>query len=54
MNQFANGYMVNPRLHFDKVFREKFDKYLRETFHQSTMTGIKNVIKQIIRALLHY
>ena len=33
MSQFEIGYMVNPTLHVNKVFREQVDECLRETFH---------------------
>ena len=52
MNKFEIGYMINPALNVDKVFREKVDKCLREIFHQNTMSIIINVQKQIC-ALLH-
>ena len=54
IDQFAVGYIFNLILHVKKVLREKVDKCWIETFHQSTMTGIRNVVKKIIRALLHW
>ena len=45
--------MVKPTLNVNKVFREQVDKFLREKFHQSTMSGIINAMKKIIHALLH-
>ena len=45
MNQFEIGYMINPPLHINMVFREKFEKCLRDTYHENTMETIRNVIK---------
>ena len=44
MNQFTIGYMVNPALNFNKVFRDQFEKILKETFNSSAMSGIKKII----------
>ena len=46
MNKFEFGYMVNPILKINKVFREKVEKLLKETIHTSTMSGIRNFIKK--------
>ena len=43
ISQFAIGYMVNPTIHVNKVFREQVEKFLRSTFHQNIMEGIKSV-----------
>ena len=37
INQFAIGYMINPPLQFNKVFREKVERCLSATFHEDTM-----------------
>ena len=44
--QFAIGYMINRILNFNKVFREQVYKFSKQTFHSSTMTGIRNVMKK--------
>ena len=54
INQFAIGYMVKSALHVNKVFREQVEKYLSETFHQITMTGIRNVKKKCVIALVMF
>ena len=36
-NQFAIGYMINPSLHTNRVFREQVEKLLRAKFHENTM-----------------
>ena len=41
INQISIGYIINPTLHVNKVFRNEVKKFLKETFHQSTMKGIK-------------
>ena len=46
MNQFAIVYMVNPTLNFNKVFRKKVDKRLKETVHPITISGIRNIMKR--------
>ena len=33
--------IFNPTLHINKVFREHFEKWFRDTFHTNTMEGIK-------------
>ena len=38
--------MINPTLQVDKVFRDKVEKCLRDTFHQNNMEGIRNVIRK--------
>ena len=38
--------MINPTLHVNKVFRYQVEKFLKETFHQSTMTAIRNVTRK--------
>ena len=53
INIFAIGYTINTPLHFNKVFRDKFETLLRATFHQNTMEGIRNVMKKRIPELLH-
>ena len=46
INQFSLGYMINPTLHVNKVFRYQVEKSLKEKFHQITMKGIKNVMRK--------
>ena len=44
INQFAIGYMIDPKFHVNKVFRDQVEKCLRATFHQNTMKGMKYVL----------
>ena len=44
-NKFLIGYMVNPTLNVNKVFRYQVEKFLTYIFHRSTMSGIRNDIK---------
>ena len=37
--------MLYPSLHINKVFREKFEKFLRDTFNLNTMENIRYVMK---------
>ena len=46
INQFSIGYMINPSLHVNRVFREKIEKSLRATFHENTMENIRDVIQK--------
>ena len=52
INQFEIGYMVNPTLNINTVFRENVDKCFKYTFNSSTMSGMINVMKKK-RVLLH-
>ena len=44
IDQFSIGYMVNHKIHVNKVFREQVDKCLGETFHEINMTDIRNFL----------
>ena len=46
MNQFAIGYTTNPKLRINKVFRDKSEKFLKYTFHQSTMKVIQHFLRK--------
>ena len=37
--------MIYPSLHTNKVFREQFEKFLRDTFNLNTMENIRYVMK---------
>ena len=37
--------MVNPTINVNKVFRDQVEKFSKELFYQSTITGIKNLLK---------
>ena len=37
INQFLIGYMINPSLNCNKVFREKVEKLLSVSFNEKTM-----------------
>ena len=41
MNQFSIGYMVKPALNVNEVLREPVEKFLKDKFHSSTISGIK-------------
>ena len=45
INKFVIGYMLNPKLHVNKVFREKVENFLRATFHPNTMENIRDVMR---------
>ena len=46
MNQFAIGYMVNPKLNVNKVLIYQVEKFLKYKFHSNNMSGIKNIFKK--------
>ena len=46
INQFSIGHMINPSLHFNKVFREKIEIFLSDTFHEKTMENIKDCLRK--------
>ena len=46
INQFSNGYMINPTISVNKVFREQVENFLRATFHQNTTEIIRNMIRK--------
>ena len=43
INEFEIGYMVNPILNVKKESREQVDKFSKDEFCPSTMSGIRNV-----------
>ena len=44
INQFANGYMINPSIKFNNVFRTQFEKCLDDSFSVRTMKTIKKIL----------
>ena len=52
IKQFKIGYMINPTLNVNKVFRYQVEKWVKEKFHQSTMKGKKMIKEKRIYALL--
>ena len=40
INQYAIGYMINPSLNCNKVFRVQVEKLLSVSFHSRTMKTI--------------
>ena len=47
------NYMINSTLHVNKLFRVKYENFLRAPFHQNNMEGIKNVMRKITTASLY-
>ena len=48
INEFSIGYMMNPNLNMNKVFREQVKVCMKTTFSTSTMTHIsKYYLNQI-------
>ena len=43
--QFVIGYMINPSLQVNKVFRKKVQKCLNYEFHEETMVPIRDFMK---------
>ena len=46
MSKFVIGNVVNPTLNMNEVFIDQDEKLVKEGFHSSTMSGIKNVLKK--------
>ena len=46
INQFSVGYIINPLLHVNEVFREKVENVLIATFHENTMENIRYVMRK--------
>ena len=46
INQFEIGYMINPSLRVNTVFREKVEKWFRATFHENKMENIRYVMRK--------
>ena len=44
INKFAIGYMINPSLNCNKVFREQVEKWLSVSFHKNTMENLRDCI----------
>ena len=40
------GYMINPSLHFNKLFREQTERCLSATFNEKTMETMKGCMKK--------
>ena len=46
MNQFGIGYIINPSLKINRVFREQVENFLRATFHENKMEIIRDAMKK--------
>ena len=46
INQFEIGFITNPTLHVNKVFRDQYRKFLKYKYHQSIMKRLKNVLRK--------
>ena len=44
INEFSIGYMMNPNLSMNKVFREQVKLCMKATFSTSTMTHISKIL----------
>ena len=38
--------MINPTIHVNKVFRDQDVNFLKDTFHQSNMKGLKTFMRK--------
>ena len=45
INPFSICYIINPKLHIKKLFREQVEIFLRPKFHQNSINSIENVIR---------
>ena len=46
INQFEIGYMINPSLNCNKVFRVKYEKWLSVSLHEKKMETIKDFLRK--------
>ena len=46
INKFAIGYMINPSLHFNKVFKEHVEKCWSATYYESKTETIKDCLRK--------
>ena len=44
INEFSIGYIMNPNLSMEKVFREQVKVCMKNTFSTSTMTHISKIL----------
>ena len=44
INEFSIGYMRNPNLYMNKVFREQVNVCMKATFSASTMTHMSKIL----------
>ena len=52
INQFAIGYMINPSLNCNKVFREQVEKLFSVPFHENAMETIKYCLRNNNRCFM--
>ena len=46
INKFSIGYMINPSLNCNKLFREQVEKFSSVSFHKNTMETIKDCLRE--------
>ena len=46
INPFSNGYMINPSLNFNKLFKEQIETLLSSTFHERIMETIRDCMRK--------
>ena len=46
INQFTIGYIINPYLNCNKVFREQVEKWLSFTFHDRAIKTIEEYMRK--------
>ena len=49
INEFSIGYMMNPNLHRNKVFKEQVKGFLKNTFGPSTNIHIGKILLKKIQ-----
>ena len=53
INEFAIDYMVHPKFHANKAFKEQVEKYMNDTFGTTTQFATKHFTKKIIPVFYH-
>ena len=52
VNQFEIGYMINPSLHINNIFRTQVQKCSGCSFYTETMKTIKNCLLKKIKSFM--
>ena len=54
VNEFSIGYMINPNLNINKVFKQQVTKYMKTTFGEITQPHISKILAKTIQECQHY
>ena len=46
INEFSNGYMINPTFNINKYFKDQVTKFMKTTFDAINQTHISNILSK--------